>query len=326
MGNVVGISTDVSEGARTVVPSLSEARNAARHGFDAAENQFSGRLADHLGDRQFDELILEQDTANGILWYYMNPQERPCATTGLMEDIRSMQAGVRQAFADRTADDPMPTRYLVLASAIPGIFNLGGNLTLFADLIERKDRKALEDYARLAIDVIHTNSINLDLPLTTISLVQGDALGGGFEAALCSNFIIAERGAKFGLPEILFGLFPGMGAYTFLARRIGVAEAERMIFSGKIYGAEELHDMGVVDLVTDNDFGKEAVRNYVREIESRRQVHRAIYEARSIVNPVPRKEMDDIGLVWVETALSLDEADIRKMRRLANAQERRSRR
>ena len=52
----------------------------------------------------------------------------------------------------------------------------------------------------------------------TVALIQGDAIGGGFEAMLTNDVVIAERTAKFGLPEILFNLFPGMGAHSFLKR------------------------------------------------------------------------------------------------------------
>ena len=51
--------------------------------------------------------------------------------------------------------------------------------------------------------------------------MQGECLGGGFEAALSSDVIVAEKSARFGFPEILFNLFPGMGAYSFLERKIG---------------------------------------------------------------------------------------------------------
>ena len=52
---------------------------------------------------------------------------------------------------------------------------------------------------------------SFDLPFTTISLVQGDALGGGFEAALAGDVVIAEKSAQFGFPEVMFNLFPGNG-------------------------------------------------------------------------------------------------------------------
>ena len=60
----------------------------------------------------------------------------------------------------------------------------------------------------------------MDLPILTVALIQGDAVGGGFEAMLTDDIVIAEQGAKFGLPEILFNLFPGMGGYSFLRRKV----------------------------------------------------------------------------------------------------------
>lgn len=287
-------------------------------------------ITKRLEAEQFDELVIEYDDRYSMLWYHMNPAERPCATVGLMENIRRMQGVVRSAFADwQNGPDggasEMPLRYLVLASHLPGIFNMGGNLALFAELIERRDRTSLENYARLSIDVIHDNHVNLNLPIVTISLVQGDALGGGFEAALCSNVIVAERSAKFGLPEILFGLFPGMGAYSFLARKIGRIEAERMIFSGKIYSAEELYESGVVDVLAEDGFGEEAVIDYVNRNNHRHSAHRSIYKVRNAVNPVSFAEMQEISRIWVDAALSLEPADLRKMQRLANAQIRRTR-
>jgi enoyl-CoA hydratase/carnithine racemase len=60
------------------------------------------------------------------------------------------------------------------------------------------------------------------------------------------DVIIAERGAKFGFPENIFGLFPGMGAYSLVARRVGAAFAEEMMLGGRIYTAEEMKDVGLV--------------------------------------------------------------------------------
>lgn len=192
------------------------------------------KIKEILEAQTYEELRIEFDIHERILWYFMSPVSRPSATVGLMHDIKRLQALVRTIFdAHNDPTDP-PIRYMALSSRMPGIFNLGGDLALFAQLIRERNRDALDRYARLSIDVIHANSDSLDLPLITASVVQGDALGGGFEAALSSNLIIAEKSAKFGLPEVLFNLFPGMGAYTFLARRIDPAAAERMLLSGNI--------------------------------------------------------------------------------------------
>jgi DSF synthase len=277
-----------------------------------------------LAECRFAELEIRFDREHRTLFYFMQPRQRPCATLGVMSEIKQMQAVIREIFAERSGRTDYPIRYLVLASRVPGIFNLGGDLELFARLIEERDRRSLEDYAKLSIDVIHANAMALDLPIITVSLVQGDALGGGMEAAMCGNVVIAERGTKFGLPEILFGLFPGMGGYSLLARRIGVVAAERMIFSGKIYSAEELHALGVVDVVAEQGAGIEAVRTYCMQNAHRHRVHQSIFHVRNVVNPLTYREMKEIAMTWVEAALRLEAADIRKMRRLASAQARRS--
>jgi len=280
-------------------------------------------VAEHVVNAHYDELQVEFDANEGVLWYFMSPEMRPSATVGLMEDIGRMQRAIRAVFelAPNPADPPI--RYMVLASRMPGIFNLGGDLNLFAKLIRAGDRQALHDYARLSIGVIHANAVNLGLPLITVSLVQGDALGGGFEAALSSNLIIAERGAKFGLPEILFNLFPGMGAYSFLARRIDPAQAERLILSGRVMEADELHAMGVIYVIADAGRVEQAFFEHLRKCGRLFTAHRSIYRVRNRVNPVQYEEMADIADAWVDAALQISDQDITRMERLATAQDRR---
>ncbi|MCZ6764899.1 MAG: crotonase/enoyl-CoA hydratase family protein [Alphaproteobacteria bacterium] len=276
-----------------------------------------------LEQNEHRELDVAFDTKQRILWYAMNPIERPSATVGLMQDIRKLQDCVRSIF--ERSPDPLgpPIRYMVLGSAMPRIFNLGGDLGLFSQLIRQRNRQALTSYARLSIGVIHANAVNLNLPLITISLVQGDALGGGFEAALSSNLMVAERGTKFGLPEILFNLFPGMGAYSFLARKIEPAQAEKMIFSGKIYTADELYEMGIIDILAEPGEGRAAIYDYVDKHSYLHSSHRSIYKVRHRINPVDYEEMADISDIWVEAALSLSDQDLHRMDRLATAQSRR---
>src|SRR5690348_4331991 len=192
-------------------------------------------------DAGYETLDVELDATRRLYWCRLRPQGRPCFTPELLRDVTAMQASIRRLCAAEPQD--LPIRYFACASAIPGIFNLGGDLSLFQELIAAGDLAGLQRYGHAAVQAIHTNHTAFDLPIVTIALVQGDALGGGFECALAHDLIIAERSAKFGLPEVLFNLFPGMGAYSFLSRRIGRVQAEKMILSGRIYTAEELHGM-----------------------------------------------------------------------------------
>jgi DSF synthase len=159
--------------------------------------------------------------------------------------------------------------------------------------------------------------------VVSIALVQGDALGGGFECALSFDMIVAERSARFGFPEVLFNLFPGMGATSFLSRRIGRVAARRMMLDGTIHTAEELHAMGVVDVLAEDGEGEAAVRELIARHGRRRNATQALFGAMRQVEPVTLEELRAVVDIWVDAALNLGPADLRKMKRLASAQERR---
>ncbi|MEG8014988.1 crotonase/enoyl-CoA hydratase family protein [Sphingomonas sp. 22R3R2A-7] len=173
-----------------------------------------------------------------------------------------------------------------------------------------------------ACEILHRNMRGLDLPIITIGLVEGDALGGGFEALLSFNVVVAERGTNFGLPETAFGLFPGMGAHCFLSRRLGSARAEQMILSGRSYSAEELYDLGLVHALADPGEGRRVVEDYIRQNRRRHSGHCAIYEASRAVNPLTLDELEAVVDLWADAALRLRDVDLKLMRRLVAAQTR----
>ncbi|MEW4466658.1 crotonase/enoyl-CoA hydratase family protein [Parasphingorhabdus sp. JC815] len=271
----------------------------------------------------FNEIDLRFDKTDQIFWCYMNQKSRPSYTYELGDEIQQVQDWVHTNYAidGRHAVDPL--RYFVCASHTPGIYNLGGDLKHFADCIRRSDLGALKKYARTCVHMQYANSIGFGAPIITMALVQGDALGGGFEHALAFDILVAEKSARLGLPEILFNLFPGMGAYSYLRQRLSRRETEQFILEGKLFSAEELYDMGVVDILAEDGKGEEAIVEYTRQNRKRFHAERAVYKARRLANPVTIDELLDITDMWAETALYLEEADVRKMERLAMAQERR---
>ena len=271
----------------------------------------------------FSELHVEMDEADGILWQRMAPVTRPSLTFGLLRELRETGIAVREGYAQDVAAGLKPVRYMVLSSELPNIFLMGGDLPMFVERIGLGDEATLRLYAHFCIDVVHGLVSGFDLPIHTIGLVQGDALGGGFEGALANDVVIAERSAKFGLPEILFNLFPGMGAYTLLSRKLDVVRAERMILGGKIYSAEELFEMGLVDVLAEDGQGEAALYEYVERHERTYTARQSIMQARRISKPVSREELISIVDLWVDAAMSLAPADRRKMSILAKAQDRR---
>lgn len=273
--------------------------------------------------RKYDEVELEVDVEDRTCWCWMEPDGAPSFTPTMLKDLKAYTALIRERFAAAGPTDPAPLQHSVLASRLPGVFNLGGDLERFAHWIRAKDRESLRAYAYACIDVLHDNAIGFGNDVITIALVQGDALGGGFETALSCHMIVAERGVKFGLPEILFNLFPGMGATSLLSRRVGLAQAEKMIMSGRIYTAEELHEMGIVHVLAEAGDGVAATQRLIRQNLKRQAGLTAMYRASARVAPLPFAELRDVTDIWVDAALAISAFDLRKMERLTSAQDRR---
>ncbi|MDX3900320.1 MAG: crotonase/enoyl-CoA hydratase family protein [Sphingobium sp.] len=250
------------------------------------------------------------------LWAFMTPEDRPNYNLKLLRDIQTWQTETKRLCDAGT----LPIKYMVLGSRFPGVFNLGGDLEHFAASIERRDLDALVRYGHACIDVVHRAWRNADAPVISVALAQGDALGGGFEALLCFDVVVAERRARFGLPEMLFGLFPGMGAYSILSRKLGRSMAERMLLSGKVYSAEEMYDMGIVTRLVEDGEGEQGVRDYIDQTRSRHAGYMGVFEAGRRVDPLHYAELQDIVENWAATALKLAPRDLKLMRRLASAQ------
>ena len=262
-----------------------------------------------------DVCITPEDRA---FWCFMKPQERPSFTRQLLTDLTDVQQMIKKLLAD----GPAPFDYVILGSHSQGVFNLGGDLTLFADRIRQRDREGLRRYARACVAVGYANHTGYDNRVMTIALVQGDALGGGFESALSCDKIIAERQVKFGLPEVLFNLYPGMGAYSFLSRRVGMLKAEEIILGGRTYTADEMLALGAIDMVVEQGEGERAVRDYITRNRPRQIALSAIHKVRRRVNPVSLEELNDVTDMWVDAALLLSDQDLRRMCRIAAAQDR----
>lgn len=271
---------------------------------------------------QYAQLVTRFDAEYGLLWTAMNPAGIPCCTQGLLDELYHHHKTIEKCGGSISVNgDEYPVNFSVVASLTPGAFNLGGDLELFMRLIKEKNRLALLNYSKRCLDVMFSRMNHFNLPLVTISLVQGDALGGGLEAALTSDVIIAERSAKMGFPEMLFNLIPGHGAFSLVARKIGVANAEKMILSGKLYSAEELHALGLVDVLVEDGTGEEAVYQYVDRHARRSNGYIALKKARQRFNPITYQELLDITNIWVDAALQISAKDLKVMDRFVRSQQ-----
>jgi len=278
-------------------------------------------LANPTVYRFTEQLYAKYEPATRAVWVRWTPAPRPSFNPALLDALSQCASFLRTTAGALPAEGrAAPMEYTVLASNVPGVFNLGGDLELFMRLIEGKDRAALIHYGTACVHVVYQNYVAHDLPVTTISLVQGDCLGGGFEAALSSDLVVAERHARFGFPEILFNLFPGMGAYSFLDRRVGRKVTEELLSTGKTYTADDMLKLGVIDYVADTGGGDAAVAALMQRRSRSRNGMVGISTVRRRVNPVTFQELLDVVDLWADCALRLSGRDLKLMQRLVSRQ------
>ncbi|MNB81084.1 putative enoyl-CoA hydratase [compost metagenome] len=269
--------------------------------------------------------IRTQDSADGAAhWLFMHADAstgvRPCCRKDMLDEMWSYMSAITRGPAQRHSGQ---LRQFVLASDAAA-YNLGGDLDLFTRLIREGNRDLLLTYAQRCVEGVHHLHTGFGGDVRSIALIQGDALGGGLEMALACHTIVAEEGCGMGLPEVLFGLFPGMGAYSFLCRRVAPQLAEKIILDGRVYSAEEMHAMGVVDVLVRKGEGRSAVEEIIRQQQRLPQSYLAMNAARNLAQAVSYDELLEITKVWVDSALALGDRSLRTMDRLIKAQTRRA--
>ncbi|MDP3611080.1 MAG: crotonase/enoyl-CoA hydratase family protein, partial [Rubrivivax sp.] len=211
---------------------------------------------------------------------------------------------MHQLLADISAN-PGLVRHIVMTSDVPKVFNFGGDLALFVLLVRAADLESLKLYGRRCVDLVWWLENAADIGVHTTVLSQGDTLGGGLESILPFHKVIFERSAQAGFPEVLFNLFPGMGAWDFTIRKAGFAVANEMILSGRLYSADELLHRRVVDVVVEDGEGEAAIERTLRDVDPRPRGTLAALRARRLAAPIHYETLLAVVDQWAESALGL---------------------
>ena len=152
-----------------------------------------------------------------------------------------------------------PPRVVILKSDSPRFFCAGGNIaalsTLDAESMGRWIERGHEVFARME-----------RLPVPTIAIVAGYALGGGLELALTCDLIYATNNAQFGQTEVRLGFVTGWGGGRRLAARIGVGRAKELSFTGRMFDANEAQRIGLAQFVGGDDELSRQLDHVVDEI------------------------------------------------------------
>jgi len=127
---------------------------------------------------------------------------------------------------------------------------LTGNEQAFAagaDIGEMADAGPIDIMVR---NVQQYYRVVAECPKPVIVAIEGFALGGGLELALCADVIVAADGARLGLPEVKIGILPGGGGTQRLSRLVGRSRAMLLLMTGRMFGAQEAFAMGVASELT----------------------------------------------------------------------------
>ncbi|HSP51054.1 MAG TPA: enoyl-CoA hydratase-related protein [Pseudolabrys sp.] len=122
----------------------------------------------------------------------------------------------------------------------------------------------------------------MDCPKPVIAAIEGFALGGGLELALCADIIVAGEGARLGLPEVKIGILPGGGGTQKLARLIGSKRAMLLLMTGKMFSAAEALSMGVISELAPTGQALARAVEIAREIAAQPPI--AVMQIKEIVN------------------------------------------
>lgn len=244
------------------------------------------------------------------LWLTMSSKKYACFTSGLLHDFTSCLHLNQQKHTSIKA--------IVLTSANPKIFSFGGDLAYIRNLIIKYDREALFNYIKLNLDVIFNFASHFQQ--LRIAQVTGAALDGGFEAALASDVIIAERQATFGFSDNDIKLFPCLGASYYLTRKAGARMAQQILSGTKRYTADELAKIGVVDVVTETACSTDAVIRYINNHQKNGDANNSLKQLANRINQTSYNELLESCHHWVDNAMKFSGHDLRQIERIVKQQ------
>jgi enoyl-CoA hydratase len=151
----------------------------------------------------------------------------------------ALLASFEVALASLEAADPGEVRAVVVTGSGDRAFSAGSHVGEFEAQRSEAGRARHELESGVARRLA-------ELPMPTIAAIEGNALGGGLELALCCDLRIASDRAKLGLPEVRLAVTPGAGGTQRLPRVVGAARAKELILTGKVLSADEAERIGLV--------------------------------------------------------------------------------
>jgi enoyl-CoA hydratase/carnithine racemase len=187
---------------------------------------------------------------------------------------RELLVALDGALATLEAADPGDVRAVVVTGAGERAFSAGSHVGEF----EAQRGAAGRERHELESGVARRLA---ELPMPTIAAIEGNALGGGLELALCCDIRVASERARLGLPEVRLAVTPGAGGTQRLPRAVGPARARELILTGRIIDADEAERIGLVHAVVPTGEALSRATAIADEIAARGPL--AVREAKRLV-------------------------------------------
>lgn len=180
-----------------------------------------------------DSLLVAEQIGPTRLITISRPERLNALTPALIGDLE-------RTFDDAARDEA--TRVIIITGAGSKAFVAGNDIDGLMELDSKAAYRDMQRGQRLLVK-LH------EFAKPTIAMVNGYALGGGFELALACDFIVASDSARFGFPEITLNTMPGWGGTQLAVKRIGLSRAKQMVLTGRHFSANECRDFGFIDRI-----------------------------------------------------------------------------
>jgi enoyl-CoA hydratase/carnithine racemase len=204
------------------------------------------------------------------------------------------------ALAALETTQPGDVRAVVVSGAGEKAFSVGSNVKEFEDHRGPAGRARFELEARVAQRLA-------GLPMPTIAAIEGSALGGGLELALCCDLRVASERAQLGLPEVRLAVTPSTGGTQRLPRTVGVARAKELLLTGRILTAQEAERIGLVNEVVPAGMAVTRARTIGEEIAQRGPL--AVREVKALVDGALDHDLATGHAAEVETSVRVFATD-----------------
>lgn len=212
----------------------------------------------------------------------------------------ALLADLGAALARLEAAEPSDVRAVVVTGRGERAFSVGSNVKEFEDHRASGSAERFELEARIAQRLA-------GLPMPTIAAIEGNALGGGLEIALCCDLRVASERAKLGLPEVRLAVTPSTGGTQRLPRVVGTARAKELLLTGRVIDAAEAERIGLVNEVVAVGAAVARAREIGEEIAERGPL--AVRAVKALVDAALDRPLAAGHAAEVETSLRIFATD-----------------